>query len=620
MTAAEDHHATPNRRETTRRLLVRALRYRGLIAAALLAAMVAGIAKALPILLPKLFIDHVLMDRPPNQDLGGLDRWVVEASRSFAGSLGQTGADSRLQVAWLVAGLVALTSATAAFCRFLNEYISKLIATYVVRDLRDDLLARLVRFPMKRFLGKRLGDVVSRFSNDVQTTFLTVNIFVSEMMFQPFLLLGAVGIAFTLNWQLGLCALVSFPLVFLPVLLLGKRVNKRSRRTLSTLGEATESLNQVLSGMRVVRSYRMEDTEVDRYRQINAQWARKQAALARTKAKGKSVMDGIYGLLLAVILVGGSYLVVGERWGVTGSTLLSFVVALATMYRPIRRLSNAYNSWQMSLAASGRVFELLDGEVEAPDPPGAKTLGPISREVRFENVSFSYERGEQRVLRSVSFTIPAGSTVALVGPSGSGKSTVADLLFRFYEPDSGKITIDGVPLHQLSRDSLLGQIAVVSQQPFLFNATIRENIAYARPDASPSEVEEAARAAHIHDDVAALPRGYDTIVGERGARLSGGQLQRITIARAVLKRASMLLLDEATSSLDTEVERKVQEALDTLTRHKTALVIAHRLSTVVNADRILVMAAGTVVQQGTHRELMTQGGEYRRLFEAQAHT
>ncbi|NRA95408.1 MAG: ABC transporter ATP-binding protein [Planctomycetes bacterium] len=617
MDAAKQPFSAPGRREATRRLLGRAIRYRGVIVAALLSSMIAGLAQAFPILLPKLFIDHVLAERPADEQLGGLDRWIVEQSQNLADSLGQGAADDRLQVAWLVAALIVVMVTLSSVARFLNEYLSKYLATLVVRDLRNDLLARIVRLPMGQFVGTRLGDVVSRFSNDVQTTYLTINIFASEILFQPFLLIGAVLVAFSLSWQLALCALVSFPVVFLPVLLLGKLVNKRSRRTLVSLGEATESLNQVLSGMRVVRAYRMEDAEVERYRDINTGWARRQIRLVRTKATGKAVMDAIYGVVLAALLVGGSYLVVGHHWGVQGSTLLSFVVALAAMYRPVRRLSGAYNRWQMSLAAAGRVFELLDADIEGDENPDAREIGPIRREIRFDRVGFAYEGGGGPVLRDLTFTITAGSTVALVGPSGSGKSTVADLIFRFYEPTTGQITVDGIPLSGASRSSLLTQVAVVSQQPFLFNTTVRENIAYGRPGASTDAIEQAARAAHIHDDIAALPDGYDTVVGERGARLSGGQLQRITIARAILKGASFLLLDEATSSLDTEAERKVQAALDNLLEQRTALVIAHRLSTVVNADRILVMEGGRIVEEGTHTELMERRGAYRRLYEGQ---
>ena len=610
--------SAPSRQAVTRRLLGRALRYRGVIVAALLSSLIAGLTQAFPILLPKLFIDHVLSENGPTEDLGFFDQWIVEQSGRLADAIGQGAADGRLQVAWLVAGLIIVTVTLGAIARFFNEYLSKYLATRIIHDLRNDLLARIVRLPMGQFIGTRLGEVVSRFSNDVQTTYLTISLFASQILFQPFLLLGAVLVAFSLSWQLALCALVSFPFVFLPMLLLGKLVNKRSQRTLASLGEATESLNQVLSGMRVVRAYRMEEAELERYRHVNGGWARRQIRLVRTKATGKALMDAIYGLVLASVLVGGSYLVVGNRWGVQGSTLLSFIVALASMYRPVRRLSTAYNRWQTSLAAAARVFELLDNDVEDDEDRDAREIGPISEGIHFDHVGFAYEGSDGPVLRDLSFKIPAGSTVALVGPSGSGKSTVADLIFRFYEPTTGRITVDGVPLSDASRSSLLAQVAVVSQDSFLFNTTVRANIAYGRPGASLDEIERAAGAAHIHEDIMALPEGYETIVGERGARLSGGQLQRITIARAVLKGASFLLLDEATSNLDTRAERRVQAALDNLLEQRTALVIAHRLSTILNADRILVMEAGRIVEEGTHAELMERRGAYRRLYEAQA--
>jgi len=610
--------SAPSRQAVTRRLLGRARRYRGVIVAALLSSLIAGLTQAFPILLPKLFIDHVLSENGPREDLSFFDQWIVEQSGRLADALGQGAADGRLQVAWLVAGLVIVTITLGAIARFFNEYLSRYLATRIIHDLRNDLLARIVRLPMGQFIGTRLGEVVSRFSNDVQTTYLTISLFASQILFQPFLLLGAVLVAFSLSWQLALCALVSFPIVFLPMLLLGKLVNKRSQRTLASLGEATESLNQVLSGMRVVRAYRMEEAELERYRHVNGGWARRQIRLVRTKSTGKALMDAIYGLVLAAVLVGGSYLVVGNHWGVQGSTLLSFIVALSSMYRPVRRLSSAYNQWQTSLAAAARVFELLDNDVEDDEDRDARQIGPISEGIHFEHVGFAYEGSDGPVLRDLSFKIPAGSTVALVGPSGSGKSTVADLIFRFYEPTTGRITVDGVPVSDASRSSLLAQVAVVSQDSFLFNTTVRANIAYGRPGASLDEIERAAGAAHIHEDIMALPEGYETIVGERGARLSGGQLQRITIARAVLKGASFLLLDEATSNLDTRAERKVQAALDNLLKQRTALVIAHRLSTILNADRILVMEAGRIVEEGTHAELMERRGAYRRLYEAQA--
>lgn len=616
-----------DRRRLTLRLLRRTGRYRGILAVAFVMMLVAGSTEMAPILLAKVFVGQVLLDPGDGAAPRGdrFDLWVAGVARSAADALGVDGAaaDPRLVIAGLVAAAMVVLSVLAAVSTYANEFIAKYLASLVVKDLRVDLLARVVRWPCSRFSKRKIGDLVSRFSNDTTTAFQTINIFISEILLQPFILVFTAAGAILLNWRLALASLLTFPIVVWPVLRLGRRVHVRSRKTLVSLGETMESVGQTLSGLRVVKAFRMEDEEVRDFERVNDDWLRRQVSLVKAKALGRSVMDLVWGFVLAILLLGGSWLVVTGTWGLTPADFVGFLVAIVSVYRPLKRLSVAYNTWQASLAAAARVFEVLDTAGEPADPPDAVRIGPIRQGIVFDDVGFAYADPEDPsspdvpVLDGFRLTIPARSTIALVGPSGAGKTTVADLLLRFHEPGRGRILVDGIPLRRVSRESLLAQVALVGQHPFLFNTTVRENIAYGRPGATRDEIEAAAQAACIHDEILRLPHGYDTVVGERGASLSGGQLQRITIARAILKDASLLVLDEATSSLDGRSERAVQTALENLLRGRTALVIAHRLSTVARADRICVMEDGRIVEEGSHDGLLARGGTYHRLYAVQ---
>lgn len=601
--------------QLTLRLLRRVKEHRGILFATLATMIIAAVAETAPIALAKVCVG-VIFDSGINEP-SGLQQWFTEAGNSTSGWFGLTLPDPRLAALWFIVTAVVVLGLVTALATFANTFFGRYMAALVVADLRCGLMRKILDLPVAFYTRRKIGDLVSRFSTDVQITYTAVNVFLMILVLQPIILLFAVTAAFILNWRLALTSIVILPLVILPIAMIGRKVRKRSRRSLVSLGESMEAVNQALSGLRVIKAFHAEDLEDERYRDVNRRWLRRQAALIRAKATGRGLMDGVYSLTMALALGLGGYLVITGKWDLDNETFAAFFVALATIYRPLKRLAKAYNDWQESMAAADRVFHVLDTAPEPADRPDAVSIGPITEGLKFEAVSFAY-RGENEpaaeVLHELSFEIPAGKTVALVGPSGAGKSTVADLIFRFHHPDSGEILVDGVPIADIQRDSLLQQMAVVSQRPFLFNTTITENIAYGRRGASMEEIRDAARAAHIHDLIETLPEGYETVVGERGASLSGGQLQRVTIARAILRDASFLLLDEATSSLDTESERSVQKALSNLLEGRTALVIAHRLSTIEAADHILVINEGRIVEEGNHASLLDAGGMYSRLY------
>ncbi len=603
----------------TFRLLRRVKKHRGMLIATLLTMIIAAVAETAPIALAKVCVG-VIFDAGTG-DPSEIQRWFSDTGMIIAGWLGIELSQPRLAALALIVVSVVILGLVTALATYTNTFFGRYLGALIVADLRCSLMRKILDLPVAFYTRRKMGDLVSRFSTDVQITYTAVNVFLMILVLQPIILVFALTAAFVLNWRLALTATVILPLLIWPVAWIGKKVRKRSRRSLTSLGESMESVNQALSGLRVIKAFRAEDIEDERYRDVNRRWLRRQAALIRAKASGRGLMDAVYGLTLASALGLGGYLVIVGKWDLDSETFAAFFVALATVYRPLKRLAKAYNDWQESMAAAGRVFDVLDSDAEVPDREDATDIGVIEKGIEFRDVCFAYRDDDEppsQVLRNLSFRIPAGQTVALVGPSGAGKSTVADLIFRFHRQDSGEILVDGQSIDGIRREALLSQMAVVSQRPFLFNTTVGENIAYGRRDATPEEVIDAAKAAHIHDLIESLPDRYDTVVGERGASLSGGQLQRVTIARAILRDASFLLLDEATSSLDTESERSVQTALQNLLKGRTALVIAHRLSTIEDADHILVIDGGQIVEEGTHEALLKGAGMYASLYRNEA--
>ncbi len=513
-------------------------------------------------------------------------------------------------------GAGTLVVAGSAYLKGLG---SGLVVWRVIADLRQRLCDRFLSLDLGFHQGRKTGDLLSRLNNDVTYTQNAVNFIFQDLLQQPVSILTGLLFLVALDWRLTAASLVILPLVVWPLRHFSKKIRKAGEQGAVSLGEITQAIHQILSGIRIVKAFGTETREAERFRDINKHFFRKMMSIVRARALSGALMEflayGVFatggGVLLTWLIREG--MIQNLKPGVIGVFVL---IGVQKVFSPIRTLGKSIGNVQATLPGAARVFELLDTRPAVEDAPRALPLAPLAREIAFEGITFSYD-GASPVLQDVTLRVPKGAIVAVVGPSGSGKSTLLSLLPRFYDPREGRVAIDGTDLRTVRRDSLLGQVAVVTQDPFLFHTTIRENIAYGKAQATPAEVEAAARAANIHEAILKLPRGYDTVVGERGLNLSGGERQRIAIARALLKDAGILILDEATSSLDSESERAVQQALDRLMQGRTTLVIAHRLSTILHADSIAVLEAGRLVAQGTHAELMDQQGLYRRLYEIQ---
>ncbi|MGH6984305.1 MAG: ABC transporter ATP-binding protein [Stellaceae bacterium] len=484
----------------------------------------------------------------------------------------------------------------------------------VVGDVQAALFARMMRNDLAFFHANPTGTLISRFTTDAvmlraAATDILANVGKNAV---TALFLGA--LMFYQDWRLALVAMVVFPLAVRPLLSIGKRMRRVSANTQAEVGLFMTLLNQTFQGARHVKAYGMEAYEISRVRQMIRNIVKLVNRAARIRAVASPLMETLGGVAVAlVILYGGHEVLIGAR---TPGTFFSFVTALLLAYQPVKTLAGINASLQEGMAAAQRIFDVLDTEPTITDAPNAKPLAIKGGEIRFRDVQFSYANGAI-ALRGVSLTVPAGKRVALVGSSGAGKSTILNLVPRFHDATAGSITVDGQPLREVTLASLRGAMALVSQEITLFDDTIKANIAYGRVGAADAEIVAAAKAAAADDFIRRLPQGYDTMVGEHGVKLSGGQRQRIAIARAMLKDAPILLLDEATSSLDTESERHVQAALDTLMQGRTTVVIAHRLSTVTGADLIYVIDSGRVVEHGTHAELLRQQGVYARLYALQ---
>jgi len=511
---------------------------------------------------------------------------------------------------WWVPTAVLLIFLLRGTSTFVSVYIMNWVANSVLRDLRQAMFNKLLTMPAWTFDARSSGQLISRVIAEVNGVTSAATNVVNTLVRDSLILLGLLGWLFWLNWKLTLVVLALLPFLAGLTLAFSKRMRRVSRSALQATAEMTRTVEEAIFGNRVIKVFQGDAFESDRFRRINAEFRGQSMRLAIAQALQTPISQLIAAIGVAVVL---TIALLQSRAGeATVGDFISFITAMMMMFGPLRHLADINAQLQRGLAAAESVFDLIDEKSERDS--GNQVAEGVRGEIEFRHVSLSYPNSERQILRNFSILIRPGETVALVGPSGGGKTTIVNLLPRLYEPTSGSVLLDGIAIQQLTLKSLRFQIALVSQDVVLFNDSIRNNIAYGVADRSEKQMLDAVRAADLLAFVNGLPQGLDTLVGDRGVRLSGGQRQRIAIARAVLKNAPILIMDEATSALDTMAEQSVKEALDRLREGRTTLVVAHRLSTVVDADRILVIDKGEIIEEGRHDELLELDGLYSSLY------
>lgn len=571
---------TPTAWTAYRRLLGYALRYRVRILLGLLCGLIYGAAN------------------------GGL-MWVLKGGFDTVFDINEVPLPQIL----LVVMLLPLVGLVRGVAEYGSKYLIQWVGNRVVLDLRDALFAHLNRLSLGYFVQSRTGEVISRITNDTTVVQSSVSTVVEDIAKEPATIVAMMVYIFTLDPMLALISLVLFPVCILPVAWFGRKVRIHARESQERIADLVSILQEGVSCVRIVKAFGMEGYEQDRFHRQNKQFFHRSMKVAKARAAVEPIIVFITTLGFSLLLV---YVRVVHM---TASEFITFAGAMVMLYAPVKKLSRIHLQVEQAAASAERIFEVLDTEVEVHDRPDAVVFDEPVRSIAFDHVSFAY--GDRNVLSDLSLEVMAGTRVAIVGGSGAGKTTLISLLPRFYDPSSGRVLINDRDITGLQLASLRRQIGLVTQDTVLFNDTVANNIGYGSGTVSREQVMAAATRANAHEFIMAMPDGYDTVIGELGSRLSGGQRQRLAIARAMLRNPPIMLLDEATSALDTESERLVQAALNELMKGRTVFAIAHRLSTVINSDLILVMDQGRIAESGRHEELLGRGGLYKKLYDMQ---
>ena len=525
------------------------------------------------------------------------------------------------QLLWNVVWLIVAFAVIRGLFGFLERYLIASVGLSIVRDVRNDIVRHLLKLSDTFFQRETSGSILTRISNDTLQVRTVLTDTMGAFLRDSIRVVALLCVAVYLDPTLGLIAFIGFPLGVIPVLKLGKKVRKLSRQSQDRFGSIAGFTQELIHGQRVVKMFCREETEAARFAAENAKLTETLIKAEKTGAMAGPTNEVLASAAIAaVILYGGMSVMGGVR---TQGDFIAFITAMFLLYEPLKKLGRMSTNYQIGISASQRIFALLDAEPEIKDLPNAKDVKLFRPRVEFKDVSYTYQRSEESkvsadyALRNINLTIASGEKLALVGMSGGGKSTLVGLLPRFYDVTSGNVLVDGVDVRNFTLRSLRQQVAYVSQHTFLFNDTIFANIAYGKDGATEAEVRAAAKAAYAEEFIDRLPRGFNTIMGEGGFSVSGGERARISIARAILRDAPILILDEATASLDSQAEREVTQAIENLIANKTVIIIAHRLSTIANVDRIAVLSRGQLVELGTHDELFTLDGEYAKLYRLQ---